>query len=475
MKVGPMEKGRNSEEQKLIEKMYEHNQEHILRFWGELNNDEKDLLIRDMNSVDFAVLDEAAIIRDRKIDRERNVEPPVIVPVAQSEDQIKKEKEAGQAGTSYIESSRTAVFTAAGGQSSRLGLESPKGTYPVSPIMEKSLFQVHAEKILYFQNKFKVKIPWVIMVSETNRDQTVDFFEKNSYFGLDKNYMSFIVQGMFPAVDRDGKIFLKDKFRVFLNPSGHGGTFSALKESGKIKWLKGLGVEEIFYFQVDNVLAKILDPVFIGYHTEKKCGISSKSVQKRDPGEKVGVFALENAKTTVVEYSEFSTLRVKGGKDPAESLTSGNIAIHMINTDFAERKGTDRHRLPLHLAFKAVPHIDNTGNPVKPEKPNGYKIETFIFDALKDSDESVIMDVLRESEFSPLKNKTGNESPETVFTDQLKFFAGWFEGAGITVPTETDGTPSHKLEVSPCFAAFKEDFIKKIDKNIVIDRDTYIE
>ncbi len=470
-----MEKGRNSKEQKLIEKMYQHDQGHILRFWGELNDDERDLLVRDMKRIDFDVLEKAALLRKNKIDEKRSVEPPQIIAVPRSGSQIRKEIEAAEAGAYFIESAGVAVFTAAGGQSSRLGLESPKGMYPVSPIRRKSLFKVHAEKILYMQNKFSIKVPWVIMVSETNRQQTVDYFAKNNYFGLDKNYTGFIEQGMFPAVDKNGKIFLRDKFRVFLNPSGHGGTFSALKESGKISWLKELGAKEIFYFQVDNVLVKILDPVFIGYHTEKICGISSKSVEKREPGEKVGVFALEDAKTTVVEYSEFSALQVKGGRGPAENLTAGNIAIHMINTDFAEKTGADKHRLPLHLAFKAVPFIDTGGSLIKPQKPNGYKIETFIFDALKDSENSVIMEVRRENEFSPLKNKTGDESPVTVLADQLKYFAGWFEEAGINVPAKPDGSSRFKLEVSPCYAAFKEDFIGKIDKNIVIERDTYIE
>ncbi len=470
-----MERGRNSKEQKLIEKMYEQSQGHILRFWGELNDDERDLLVSDMNRIDFGVLEKAAFLRDSKIDAKRSVEPPDIIPVPRTGGQIRKEIEAAQAGASFIESARAAVFTAAGGQSSRLGLESPKGMYPVSPIRRKSLFQVHAEKILYIQNKFCIKVPWVIMVSEINRQQTVDFFAKNNYFGLDKNYTGFIEQGMFPAVDKNGKIFLRDKFRVFLNPSGHGGTFSALKESGKISWLKELGVEEVFYFQVDNVLIKILDPVFIGHHTGKSCGISSKSVQKRGPGEKVGVFALEDAKTIVVEYSELSAVQSKKGGDPAVTLTAGNIAIHMINTDFAEKIGADKHRLGLHLAFKAVPFIDTGGNLVKPQKPNGYKIETFIFDALKDSENSVIMEVRRENEFSPLKNKTGDESPETVLADQLKFFAGWFKESGINVPAKQDGSFRFKLEVSPFYAAFKEDFIGKIDKNMVIDRDTYIE
>lgn len=470
-----MKMGRNYKEQRVIESIYRNEQGHLLRFWKDLDDGERDLLIKDMRGIDFEVLKKAKTLLLKKEALKKVIEQPAVIGIPESSRQTEEEKEAREKGISCIYSSKAAVFTAAGGQSSRLGLDSPKGTYPVTPLKRKSLFQVHAEKIFFMQKKYKTAIPWIIMVSETNKDQTARFFQDNRYFGLDRDYIRFIEQGMFPSVDEEGKIFLRERFRVFLSPSGHGGTFSALKESGALSWLNELGVKEIFYFQVDNVLVKILDPVFIGYHVEKGCGMSSKCVRKKTPDEKVGVFAATDGKITVVEYSDLSTARTKDGKSPGAAFDTGSIAVHMINVDFAEQETSGANSLPLHLAHKAVPFIDSGGKKVEPEGSNGYKIETFIFDALMDSAESVIMEVRREDEFSPLKNKTGNDSPESVMRDQLLFFSGWFEEAGFSIPRASDGRPRYKLEVSPLFAVSKGDFIQKINRDIVVDRDMYIE
>ncbi|MCK4805284.1 MAG: UDPGP type 1 family protein, partial [Spirochaetes bacterium] len=174
-------------------------------------------------------------------------------------------------------------------------------------------------------------------------------------------------------------------------------------------------------------------------------------------------------------YSDLSTACTKDGKSPGAAFDTGSIAVHMINVDFAEQETSGANSLPLHIAHKAVPFIDSGGKKVEPEGSNGYKIETFIFDALMDSAESVIMEVRREDEFSPLKNKTGNDSPESVMRDQLLFFSGWFEEAGFSIPRASDGLPRYKLEVSPLFAVSKGDFIQKINRDIKVDRDMYIE
>jgi UDP-N-acetylglucosamine/UDP-N-acetylgalactosamine diphosphorylase len=311
------------------------------------------------------------------------------------------------------------------------------------------------------------------MVSETNHAQTMAFFEQHDYFGLDADYVRFIEQGMFPAMDGDGKLLLREKNRVFLNPSGHGGTFSTLAETGALVWLKELGVREIFYFQVDNVLVKILDPVFLGYHGAKGCEMSSKCVVKRDTGEKIGVFVIEGGTPTVVEYSELSSIDLSDGSR-VDELVAGNIAIHIIQVDFALHITRDGLKLPLHVAHKAVPHVDVQGHKVKPQEPNAYKFETFIFDALKHVTNTVIMEARREDEFSPLKNKTGEDSPETVYRDQVGVFAAWFEEAGIRVPRNQKGEPLYALEISPLFATFKDEFLRKIDRGMRIEGDTYI-
>ncbi len=468
-----MIKGRNSEEQRIIEKVFENGQGHVFRFWEELGDEEKDLLIRDLKKCDFDMIDRVFKILLNKKPINRTVHPPDIIEIADDEEDFKRERIAKEAGEELLRTGSVAVFTAAGGQSSRLGLDIPKGAFPVTPIKRKSLFQVHAEKIRFVEMKYGVKVPWIIMTSETNNKQTVDFFEENGYFGLDRKYVRFIKQGMYPAIDHYGKLILKEKYRIFMSPNGHGGTFAALRNAGIYEWFDELGIKEIFYFQVDNVLVKICDPIFIGYHVMNKCEMSSKCVYKSDPEEKIGVFVVENGKVVVIEYSEIDKIRNFMGKD-APMFTAGNIAIHMLNVNFARNENVTGLKLPFHLAHKIIPYVNEKGEKVKPEKPNGYKFETFIFDALRDVTSTIIMEVRREDEFSPLKNKEGKDSPETVLRDQIKFFARWFEDAGISVPME-NGVPKYKLEVSPLFAAFEEDFLKKIDNNIRVNSDVYIE
>jgi UDP-N-acetylglucosamine/UDP-N-acetylgalactosamine diphosphorylase len=196
---------------------------------------------------------------------------------------------------------------------------------------------------------------------------------------------------------------------------------------------------------------------------------------KNDPMEKVGVFVLENGRTVVVEYTELEQLEGQRQGPGLESLWAGSIAIHMINARFARQLVSGGQKLPLHRAHKVVPHVGPNGGMIKPERPNGYKIETFIFDALRYARNSVVMEVRREEEFSPLKNRSGKASPSTVENDQIQFYTRWLEEAGIEVPKDTDGASIHKIEISPLFASIKEDFLEKVPKMLSIDGDTYIE
>ncbi|MCK4923927.1 MAG: UTP--glucose-1-phosphate uridylyltransferase [Spirochaetes bacterium] len=468
-----MIRARNGNEEKSFDALHRSNQEHLLRFWEELSDSERDVLMEDIEKVDLDWVQKVRPLLHEESLSSRIIEKPDIISIPTTPEQIKAETEAESLGEALIGESKTAVFTAAGGQSSRLGLDTPKGTYPVSPVRHKSLFQVHAEKIAFLQEKYDVRIPWLVMVSEINHAQTKGYFEEKGFFGLDTAYVWFLEQGMFPAMDGEGKLLLREKNRVFLNPTGHGGTFSTLADSGALLWLKELGVQEIFYFQVDNVLVKVLDPVFLGYHGARRCEMSSKCVMKRDMGEKIGVFVIEDGALTVVEYSELSAIKLSDGSQ-VQDLRAGSIAIHITNVDFALQITAGQLNLPLHVAHKAIPHVDRSGRKVKPSKPNGYKFETFIFDALKHVHNTIIMEVDRGQEFSPLKNETGEDSPQTVLRDQLRFFTGWFEAAGISIPRDGKGEPRYGLEVAPSFAAFREDFLQKIDRSMRVEGDIYI-
>jgi UDP-N-acetylglucosamine/UDP-N-acetylgalactosamine diphosphorylase len=470
-----MATGRNEHETELFKALKERGQDHLLCFWDELSERERDMLVADMDRLDFELFDRFLETPPYKSYSGNDLRLPPIIAVPDTRMLREKEKSAFDSGCGLLRDSKVAVFTAAGGQSSRLGIDSPKGTFRVTPIRRKSLFQVLAEKIQYMQKRFAVRIPWVIMVSSTNGEQTRTFFESNRFFGLARDLIRFVEQEEFAAFDASGRIYLREKHRIFMNPSGHGGTFRALKNSGALSWLSDLGVEEIFYCQVDNVLVKVLDPVFIGYHALSGSDMSSKCVMKKHPKEKVGVFVCERGKTAVIEYTELEMLKgLKKGLTP-ESFRAGSIAIHMINLRFAEKLVSGGLKLPFHRAHKTVGHIGMDGERVSPENPNGYKIETFIFDALKEAGNSVVMEVLREEEFSPLKNKRGEASPRSVEKDQVFFFSGWLEKAGIELPKLPDGSPKYKVEVSPLYAAMKDDFLLKIDKETALKEDTYIE
>jgi len=467
--------GRNEHETELFRTLVQKGQDHLLHFWDELSERERDMLITDLNRLDFELFDRFLEISQDESFNGGDLDLPPVITVPNTKKQREKEKSAFDAGCELLRDSKVAVFTAAGGQSSRLGFDSPKGTFRVTPVRRKSLFQVLAEKILYMQKRFAVRIPWVIMVSEMNRDQTKTFFEAHRFFGLDHDLIRFVEQEGFAAFDVSGRIYLREKYRIFTNPSGHGGTFLALKNSGVLAWLLDLGVEELFYCQVDNVLVKVIDPVFIGYHTLSGSDMSSKCVMKKHPKEKVGVFVCERGKTTVIEYTELEMLTgLKNGLTP-ESFRAGSIAIHMINLCFAEKLVSGGLKLPLHRAYKAIGHIGMDGERVSPKNPNGYKIETFIFDALREAGNSVVVEVLREEEFSPLKNSSGEASPQSVERDQVLLFSGWLEEAGIDVPKLPGGSPKYRVEVSPLYAAMKDDFLSKIGKETVLREDTYIE
>ena len=70
--------------------------------------------------------------------------------------------------------------------------------------------------------------------------------------------------------------------------------------------------------------------------------------------------------------------------------------------------------MPLHVVKKAVPHIDEHGNLIKPDQPNAYKFETLALDLIHEMDDCLAFEIVRDKEFAPVKNKTGVDSVETA-------------------------------------------------------------
>jgi len=370
------------------------------------------------------------------------LEPADVIPASfAATDEARRYREQGE---DLLCANKLAVVIVAGGQGSRLGIEAPKGVVKVSPVKQKSLFQVHTEKIVALNQRYKANIPLFIMTSRANDRDIRDFFQQHNFFGLDQDDVYFFIQGMLPSLSEDGKFILAKSGGLFMNPDGHGGTFNALQKNGCLDIMKKRGVEEIFYLQVDNPLVALCDPLFIGLHYVKGAQMSSKVVRKRDAEEKVGVIARVGGKTCVVEYSDMSDKMRYATNDKGEMLYwAGSIAIHLLRRDFVEALTQGSHKLPYHKAYKKIPSIDSEGKPVEIE---GIKFETFLFDALSMTKRSITMEVKRDVEFAPVKNKIGEDSLESCVNMQNELFKSWLEHAGVEVK------PGIKIEISPLFA-----------------------
>jgi UDP-N-acetylglucosamine/UDP-N-acetylgalactosamine diphosphorylase len=320
------------------------------------------------------------------------------------------------------------------------------------------------------------------MTSETNDAETRALFRRHSFFGLREEDVVFFTQGEMPALDAEGKLILEAPDRIFMNPDGHGGTLRALRRSGALRDMKRRGIEEIFFFQVDNVLLAMCDPLFIGYHLHAQAEMSAKVCAKRDAQEKMGVMGMIDNRMAVIEYSDMSVAD-KEARLPDGTLkyNFGNLAIHLFKRSFVEREVGDGHadnpssRLPWHLAHKRIHHIDGDGNMVSPSQPNGYKFETFIFDALGDARNVVCMEVDRREEFGGVKNAEGEDSPATAKAAMIDQFARWLEAAGVRVPRDAGGAPGCRIEISPVFALDAQELAAKVSAHLQVGEELYLE
>ena len=367
------------------------------------------------------------------------------------------------AGEAALRAGKVAAFVVAGGQGTRLGYNGPKGTYPVTPLKEKALFQVFAEKILAAEKRYGASIPWFIMTSHANNAATVAAFEAGHYFGLEPANVHFFTQGRMPAVDPNGKIILEAKDTIAMSPDGHGGSLRALVRSGAVAKMNALGIDSLSYFQVDNPLVRIIDPTFIGFHRARGSEMSSKMIPKAYPLEKVGHFCQQGGRNIVIEYSDLPNEIQELTSDDGELLyRAGSIAIHILAVDFVSKVGSGEaaYALPFHLAHKKIPYLAGDGTTVKPTEANGYKFEMFVFDALPFAANPVIIETPREDDFSPVKNAEGVDSPKSCKEDQIRQWVRWMRAAGVEVETDKTGLPAFQIEVSPLFADSEGAFIE---------------
>ncbi|KAJ7654821.1 nucleotide-diphospho-sugar transferase [Mycena rosella] len=445
-------------------------QAHVLKFWDTLSPSEQKSLAEQLDALDIERVNR---IYKKAVSAEAEAAAPVahdpIQPLPKdatdSVNSAAKEKEWRAIGLEAIANGTVGVLLMAGGQGTRLGSSAPKGCYDIGLPSHKSLFQYQAERIARLQTvaeqEFKkptgtVIIPWYVMTSGPTRRETADFFAKNSYFGLDSKNVILFEQGTLPCLTMEGKVLLDTHSHVAVAPDGNGGLYAAtrfpLSPTDKSHTvLTDLAKRKILYvnaFGVDNCLVRVADPVFLGYSIKKQADCAAKVVPKSSPTESVGVVACRGDKFSVVEYSEISKEQAEK-RDPETgelAFRAANIVNHFYTTTYLNKVEAFEEELAFHIARKKIPHVDlESGEAVKPTKPNGMKLEMFIFDVFPYTERFSVLEVARNEEFSPLKNApgTGSDDPETSRKDLLAQHKRFLEKAGAKVQ---DGV---EIEISP--------------------------
>ena len=398
-----------------------YNQEHIINLIEKLDEDKKQALVEQISKIDFHQLKELYDNTKKEIEiKENKIEPlPYLDKKKLSEEQKEEFQRLGEA---VLEKGEYAVVTMAGGQGTRLGHSGPKGTFKLDVYGKgKYLFEILAENLKEANQKYGKIIPWYIMTSKENNDETIEFMEKHNYFGYDKNSVRFFAQSELPLVDVNGKLLVGKDMKIKEASDGNGGTYSSLRASGCLAEMKEKGIKWVFIGGVDNALLKMADTILLGMAIDKKVQIASKSIVKANPHERVGVFAKMNGHPKVIEYSEMpEKMAEEVDSDGELKYGEAHIMCNLYTIEAIEK--ISKETLIYHSAFKKNSYVDENGKEVTPQEENSYKFESFIFDAFELFDDIAILRGKREDDFAPVKNKEGVDSPKTAKELYEKFW-----------------------------------------------------
>ena len=397
--------------EEAISKLKKYNQEHILKY--DLNNKQQEELEKQIENIDFEQLKSLyESTKEEKCIEEKKIEH---IPYTDKTKLTKEEQlSLFEIGEQVIKQGHYAVITMAGGQGTRLGHNGPKGTYALDTINgKKYIFEIIIDRLKKAEKQYNVTIPWYVITIKENHQYTILFLEKNNYFGYNKDKIKFFKQGELPLIDTQGKIILDENAKIKEAADGNGGIYEALSKSGMLQELKQNQIEWIFISGIDNILSNFVDPILLGLTIKENNVIASKSVAKANPQEKVGVFCKMNGKPKIIEYIDLPEEMAEELDENGELMYGEvNIGTYLYNRSVLENLANAK--LPYHAAFKKSGYLNANGKFIEPDEPNVFKFETFIFDAFTRYDDMTIMRVKREDEFAPVKNRTGNDSPETA-------------------------------------------------------------
>ena len=390
------------------EKLEKYGQTHVLKYYEELSGIEQEALLAQIGNADMEMIDSCR-------HQEELLKRGVITPLAAMQlEEIETYRESFTAtGLEAIRGGKVGAVLLAGGMGTRLGSDAPKGVYNVGITKKLYIFECLIGNLLDVVREADAWLHLFVMTSDKNHEATVSFLKEHGFFGYREEYVHFFQQKMALAVDYEGKIFLEEKGKMASSPNGNGGWFISLKEAGLLDLIHREGIQWLNAFAVDNVLQRIGDPCFVGAVIQKNCMAGAKVVRKVTPDEKVGAICLEDGKPSIVEYYDMTEELLEAKDEKGESAYNfGVILNYLFYVEELERIVSQS--LPLHVVEKKIPYINEVGQLVKPEVPNGYKFENLILDMIHQVGSCLPFEVVREKEFAPIKNKTGIDSVESA-------------------------------------------------------------
>lgn len=394
--------------QEAEQKLQRFGQEHIFKYYDELSEKEQEALLKQIEETDFSISD---AVKDGRKEPQKGVITPL---AAMQLKEIEAKKQQFKAtGLQAIKAGKVGAVLLAGGMGTRLGSDNPKGMYNIGLTKEVYIFQRLIENLMDVVEEAGCYVPLYIMTSDKNHEATTAFLKEHEYFGYAPEFVTFFMQDMAPATDYQGKVYLEEKYKMSTSPNGNGGWYSSMHKWGVAQKAIADGVEWLNIFSVDNVLQRIADPVFVGAVMENGCVSGSKVVKKVTPDEKVGVMCLEDGKPSIVEYYELTEDLMNAKDESGEPAYNFGVILNYL-FKISELEKIRERNLPLHVVEKKIPYLDEQGQKVKPESPNGYKFEQLVLDMIHEMENCLPFEVERSREFAPIKNATGVDSVESA-------------------------------------------------------------
>ena len=261
-----------------FEKLSKYGQEHVLKYYEELDESKKKELLAQIEATDFSVTSLCG-------EGSKEVAKGTISPLAAMQlSEIEEHKdEFKELGIDAIKQGKVGAVLLAGGMGTRLGSDDPKGMYNIGITKDVYIFERLINNLMDVVRESSTWIHLFIMTSDKNHEATTRFFIEHDYFGYNEQYVTFFMQEMAPAADYTGKVYMEDKGKIATSPNGNGGWFTSMAKWGVLDIVKKAGIEWLNIFAVDNVLQRIADPVFIGATIANNAAVGSKVVKKAAP------------------------------------------------------------------------------------------------------------------------------------------------------------------------------------------------